>query len=57
MIKAATKDDSTILAELAIQMWNEHSLQELTDDFQIVCTFIWQWVFMKQIVLSASIKV
>lgn len=33
MIKAATKDDSTILAELAIQMWNEHSIQELTDDF------------------------
>lgn len=33
MIKKAQKEDAAILAELAVQMWKENSIQELTDDF------------------------
>lgn len=33
MIKMATKRDSCILAELAIQMWNNHTIDELERDF------------------------
>ncbi|MBE6755642.1 MAG: GNAT family N-acetyltransferase [Ruminococcaceae bacterium] len=33
MIKVATKNDTLILAELAVQMWSKHTVSELADDF------------------------
>ncbi len=33
MIKVATEKDTLILAKLAIQMWSNHTLSELADDF------------------------
>ena len=34
MIKKAKKADSTILAELALQMWQDHSLSGLREEFE-----------------------
>ena len=36
MIKQAEKTDSAILAELAMRLWNGHSLSELQHEFQIL---------------------
>ncbi len=33
MIKIATPNDTRILAELAIQMWSNHTVSELEADF------------------------
>lgn len=33
MIRKATKDDSCILAELAVKMWNSHTVDELEIEF------------------------
>lgn len=33
MIKTATKNDTLVLAELAMQMWSNHTLAELDADF------------------------
>ncbi|MBQ8782828.1 MAG: GNAT family N-acetyltransferase [Clostridia bacterium] len=33
MIKKATVKDATVLAELAIQMWNKYTIKELEEDF------------------------
>ncbi|MBO5032373.1 MAG: GNAT family N-acetyltransferase [Lachnospiraceae bacterium] len=33
MIRKAQKEDAAILAELAVQMWKENSIQELAEDF------------------------
>lgn len=33
MIKKAASEDALTLAELAVQMWNSHTLQELETDF------------------------
>lgn len=34
MIKKAKKADSTILAELALQMWHDHTLSSLREEFE-----------------------
>ena len=34
MIRKAEKTDAAVLAELAIQMWNEHTVAELADEFE-----------------------
>ena len=34
MIKRAEKEDAEILARLAIQMWEDHTLAELEDEFK-----------------------
>jgi len=34
MIKRAEKEDAEILARLAIQMWEDHTLEELEDEFK-----------------------
>lgn len=34
MIKEATKADSTVLAELALRMWQDHTLCDLRDEFE-----------------------
>ncbi len=34
MIKRAKAEDAEILATLAIQMWTEHNLEEMTDEFR-----------------------
>ena len=34
MIKKAKKADSTILAELALYMWNDHTLSSLRTEFE-----------------------
>jgi aminoglycoside 6'-N-acetyltransferase I len=33
MVKKSTEKDASILAELAIQMWSNHTLEELESDF------------------------
>ena len=33
MVKKSTEKDTSILAELAIQMWSNHTLEELESDF------------------------
>ena len=33
MIRKASKDDSRVLAEMAVQMWDSHSVHELEADF------------------------
>ena len=33
MIRKAANDDSHVLAEMAVQMWNNHSVNELETDF------------------------
>lgn len=33
MIRKATLNDTSVLAELAIQMWSSHTLSELAEDF------------------------
>ena len=33
MIKKAGKDDLMVIAELAVQMWKEHTIQDLADEF------------------------
>lgn len=33
MIRKATNDDSRVLAEMAVQMWDSHSVTELETDF------------------------
>lgn len=46
MIKKATRQDNLILAQLAIYMWSNHTLDELSEDFsgilenENVCCFI-----------------
>lgn len=38
MIKEATTNDTRVLAELAMQMWNNHTVSELEADFsEIIC--------------------
>ena len=32
MVKKAKKDDITVIAELAVQMWDVDTIQELIDD-------------------------
>lgn len=34
MIKRAKAEDAEILAALALQMWTEHNLEEMTDEFR-----------------------
>ncbi len=34
MIKSAKAEDAEILATLAIQMWTEHNLEEMTEKFR-----------------------
>lgn len=36
MIKQADKSDGTILAELAVLLWNGHSLSELEHEFEVL---------------------
>lgn len=36
MIKQADKSDATILAELAVLLWNGHSLSELEHEFEVL---------------------
>ena len=33
MIKIATKDDAVVVAKLAIQMWEDNSIEGLTEEF------------------------
>ena len=33
MIRKADREDAKVLAELAIQMWENHTVDELTDEF------------------------
>lgn len=33
MVRKATKTDLKILADLAVQLWNNHSVDELMDEF------------------------
>ena len=33
MIRKATNDDSRVLAEMAVQMWDSHSVTEIETDF------------------------
>ena len=33
MLKIATKDDAVVVAKLAIQMWEDNSIEGLTEEF------------------------
>lgn len=35
MVRMATKNDSRILAEMAVQMWNSHTIEELKNEFTV----------------------
>lgn len=37
MIRSATKSDSKVLAELAIRLWNDHTVPELEEMFDDLC--------------------
>ncbi len=34
MFKKAKKEDAKVLADLAIQMWTDHILEDLTEEFR-----------------------
>ena len=38
MIKRAKTEDAKVLAGLAIQMWTDHNLEELTEEFHQLLT-------------------